>query len=108
MAGKKGWRGSKQLRRLSRGETRCATAQTGASSCGGSRRCTHTRSIRYKMPTGTVKRVIEGNGRVRGERGDGGVEGKSGKREQRENVAEIVNGSASVRSRVFRNHCYVK
>lgn len=27
---------------------------------------------------------------------------------ERENATEIVNGSASIRSRVFRNHCYVK
>lgn len=67
-----------------------------------------SRPVSYKTQTAMVKRVIEGKGSQR-ERGKGKwerVDRASNK--QREDAVEIVNGSASVRSRVFRNHCYVK
>lgn len=62
----------------------------------------------YKTQAAAVKRVIEGKEEERGWKKDWTPSGKERGGGERENATEIVNGSASIRSRVFRNHCYVK
>lgn len=71
---------------------------------------THARNrpMSYKTQAAAVKRVIEGKEKEGDGKRIGHGVGKRGRERERENASEIVNGSASIRSRVFRNHCYVK